>query len=329
MLNYTLERNHGIILPSQNIGLDVSGDVARHVFVSHAHADHLPRDRYIHVYATHATARLMRARGFKGDITELDFESPLELENARVTLYPAGHILGSAMVGIESDEGHTLYTGDYKTPASPVTEGFSRPDSVDYFITEATFPLPIYKWRPHEELFAEMRNFASEALIDGFTPVFLCYNLGKAQEVMHGLAPLGITQQIHGAGYELCKIYDELGYNIGRFETYNKDTVSDNRILITPSSSLDQPMIRNLKRKRIAYVSGWATHESRRAQLTIDKLFPLSDHIDFFELLDLAEALNPKMVYITHTPNPRVISHYLSEKGISSRPLNMEGFDDD
>ncbi len=329
MLNYTLERNHGIILPNQNIGLDVSGDVARHVFVSHAHADHLPRDRYIHVYATQATARLMRARGFKGDVTELDFESPLELENARVTLYPAGHILGSAMVGIESDEGHTLYTGDYKTPPSPVTEGFSRPESVDYFITEATFPLPIYKWQPHEELFAEMREFAFKALKEGFTPVFLCYNLGKAQEVMHGLAPLGFTQQIHGAGYELCKIYDELGYDIGKFEPYSRDTVSDNRILITPSSSLDQPMLRNLKRKRVAYVSGWATHESRRTQLTIDKLFPLSDHIDFFELLDLCEALNPKMVYITHTPNPRVVSHYLSEKGIASRPLNMEGFDDD
>lgn len=329
MLTYKIERNHGIILQKEEIGLDVSGDVAKHVFVSHAHADHLPRDRYIHVYATSATARLMQARGFKGDITEVDFGKPVEFDHARVTLYPAGHILGSAMIGIESDQGHTLYTGDYKTPPSPVTEGFKCPQKVDYLITEATFPLPIYKWRNHNDLFREMREFARQSLKEGYTPVFLCYNLGKAQEVMHGLAPLGITQQIHGAGYELCNIYREFGYELGSYEAYDRNSVNDGKILIAPSSSLEQPMIRNLRNKRVAYVSGWATHESRRTQLTIDKLIPLSDHIDFFELIQLCEKLSPKMVYITHTPNPRVVSHYLKQKGIQSQPLNMEGFDND
>jgi putative mRNA 3-end processing factor len=327
MLDYSLEKNHGIILNKCSVGLDVSGPVAKHVFVSHAHADHLPRDSGMHVYASEATARLMRARGFRGKITPVEFHKPLELDSCRVTLYPAGHILGSAMIRIESDEGHTFYTGDFKSPPSPVSEGFSAPDTVDYFITEATFSLPIYKWKPHDALFAEIREFAENSLTEGYTPVFLCYNLGKAQEVMHALAPLNRTLQIHGAGYELCKIYEEFGFDLGQYERYDRETVQEKRILITPSSSLEQPMLRNIRKKKIAYVSGWATHESRRVQLTVDKLFPLSDHVDFFQLLEICRKLNPKRVYITHTPNPAVVKHYLDQMGISSQPLNMEAFD--
>ncbi len=328
-LNYRLERGHGIILPDADVGLDVSANVAKHIFVSHAHADHLPRDRYMHVYATPPTARLMQLRGFRGDVTELEFGKPVEFDYCRVTLWPAGHILGSAMIEVETEAGRILYTGDYKTPPSPVTEGFTCPDATDFFITESTFPLPIYKWKPHDELFAEMRAFATEALDEGYTPVFLGYNLGKAQEIMHGLAPLGLPVQIHGAGYELCKVYEEFGFPLGNWDKYDRATAQDGRILITPSSALESPMLRNIRRKRVAYVSGWATHESRRVQLTVDKLFPLSDHIDFFELLELCKKLNPRKVYITHTPNPRVVQHYLSEAGIASQPLEIEGYEDD
>jgi len=328
MLTYTLNGYHGIILPGPDIGLDISGAQAKHVFISHAHADHLPRNRQMHVYASPATEKLMRERGFKGDVTTLAFGETLKLDSCHVTLYPAGHILGSAMIGIECEEGHVLYSGDYRNPPSPVSEGFSAPEKVDYFITEATFPLPIYKWKPHEQLFEQIRTFASEALRDGFTPIFLCYNLGKAQEVMHALSSLQQKIQIHSAGYGLSCIYRDFGFNVGDFEKYNKDTIQDGRILVTPSSSMDQPMVRNIKNKRVAYVSGWASHESRRTQLTIDALIPLSDHIDFFELIKLCEKLDPKMVYVTHTPNPKVVQHYLSQKGISSQPLHLEAHDE-
>lgn len=326
MLHYTLSGYHGIVLPGPDVGLDVAGPVARHVFVSHAHADHLPRDRHMKVYATAPTARLMQARGFKGEVRVLDFGQPLELDSCRITLYPAGHVLGSAMIGIESADGHVLYTGDAKNPPSPVSEGFSHPapGAVDYLITEATFGLPIYKWASQTELVERLQNFASHALAEGYTPVFLGYNLGKAQEIMHALAPLVHPMQIHGAGYELCKIYEAFGQDLGQYERYNRKTVQDGCILITPSSSLEQPMLSNIRNKRVAYVSGWATHESRRAQMNIDARIPLSDHFDFFELLRFCEVLAPRHVYLTHSPNTLIAEHYLAGKGISASGLGQE-----
>jgi putative mRNA 3-end processing factor len=89
-------------------------------------------------------------------------------------------------------------------------------------------------------------------------------------------------------------------------------------------SYLESTGMQRLKNKRIAYCSGWADLEARRAQQRVDAMIPLSDHLDFFELIELCKKLRPKHVYITHTPNPNVVQHYLSLEGISSSPFGIE-----
>ncbi len=318
---------HGIILPEVGVGLDYSGTKAEHIFISHAHADHVPQNKKLSVYATPPTSSFMKLRGFRGTVTSLPFGEPLETENARITFYPAGHILGSAMTFVESDLGNVLYTGDYRTPPSPATEGFELPEAeIDTFITEATFSLPIYKWKSEEELANQIRSFASENLKQGITPIFTAYNLGKAQELMFILKELNHPMQIHGAGYKLCSVYEEHGFSLGEYETYDRETC-EGKILICPSSALGTGFASNVKKKKVAYCSGWVANESRQTQLTVDELIPISDHLDFFELISLCEQLSPKKVLITHTPNPRVVQHYLDGLGINSGFLDLEAAD--
>lgn len=324
MLKIIKAGNHGILLPQLNIGLDYSGSEARHVFVSHGHSDHIPRKVNGSVYATPPTAHFMKLRGVGYEITKLPFKEPLETKKAKITLFPAGHILGSAMTFVESEYGNLLYTGDYRTPPSPATEGFELPDKpIDQFITEATFSLPVYKWKSYEELGREITGFATSTLNDGYTPVFLAYNLGKAQEIMFLLKDLGHPVQIHGAGYKLCEVYENSGFHLGNYQAYNRDMCEGN-ILICPSSAINNDFASTVKKKRIAYCSGWAAMEQRRAQLTVDKLIPISDHLDFFELIELCEHIQPKKVYITHTPNPAVVKHYLDARNISSAYLDKK-----
>jgi len=327
---------HGIHLPEVNLLLDGSG-VDAPTFITHAHADHVPRDRHQPVYSSPATAALMRARGHTGPIEEIPFGKPVSFPaslpasgHTKVTLFPAGHILGSAMVFVETDRGSLLYTGDCRIPPSPASEGFQLPDTpVDYLIIEATFALPIYKWQPHETLFHQIRTFATDALADGDTPVLLCYNLGKAQEVMHALASCDppVTVQIHGGGEKLCHIYEDFGIDLGHWGHYDRETLPG-KVLIAPSSTLDSPMIRNLRKRRIAYVSGWASLEARASQLLADTLVPLSDHLDFFELLDVCRKLKPRHVWLTHSPDPTVALHYLQQEGFSCSSLETERADD-
>ncbi|CAN5128161.1 ligase-associated DNA damage response exonuclease [soil metagenome] len=318
----------GIYLPELEIAMDGTHPGAKYTFVTHAHADHMHRNRSVHTYASNPTIQLMKLRGFRGDSTALAFGETLTTDRFSVTLYPAGHILGSAMINIESELGSLLYTGDFRTPPSPATEGFEAPQQADYLITEATFGLPIYRWKSNEELADEIRTFAAESLNVGYTPVFLGYNLGKAQEIMHLLSPLNHPIMIHGAGFKLCSVYDDAGYDLGPYQTYDRATC-EGKILVCPSSALANGFASNVKKKRIAYCSGWAALEARRTQLTVDKLIPISDHLDFYELIDFCERLSPKKVYITHSPNPDVVKHYLDEQKINSGFLNLEMESDD
>lgn len=320
-MNITTPGYHGILLPDLDIGFDYSGSQSKYTFISHAHADHMPRGSRSHVYCTPNTSKLMQKRGFKGTSETLEFEQPLEMEYARVTFYPAGHILGSAMVFVESDEGNVLYTGDYRTPPSPASEGFSLPDQpVDYFITEATFGLPIYKWNSHKKLTQKVQQFASEALDDNLTPVFLAYNLGKAQEIMHMLASLKHPVQVPEEGFSLCKVYEEAGIDLGIYSPYDPECFED-EILIMSNHALNNGAASHIKKKRLAYCSGWATRKENRSRMNIHTYIPLSDHLDFFELINLCQELNPQIVYLTHTPNPDVVQHYLDNLNIDSQLL--------
>lgn len=318
----------GIYLPDLGIAMDGTHSGAEFTFVTHAHADHMHRNRSVHTRASRATIELMKLRGFSGESTALEFGKPFETDRFSVTLYPAGHILGSAMIFIESDQGTLLYTGDYRTPASPATEGFRAPEQADYLITEATFGLPIYRWKTNTELAQEVQAFARESLNNGYTPVFLGYNLGKAQEIMHLLAELNHPIMIHGAGHKLCSVYDRHGIDLGPYSAYDRSSC-EGKILVCPSSALANGFASNVKKKRIAYCSGWAALESRRTQLTVDALIPLSDHLDFYELIDFCESLSPKKVFITHTPNPDVVKHFLDERDIQSGFLHLEMESDD
>ena len=344
----------GFYLPELGVAMDGVHPDARFTFVTHAHADHMHRNSSVVTIGSAPTLDLMALRGFRGGRVALPFLESVEsgdlwkwMEEAgnvqnvqklkgarvlkgtrvlkesgadpitpfRVTLYPAGHILGSAMVYIESELGSLLYTGDCRTPPSPATEGFSAPSSVDTLITEATFSLPIYRWEPHEVLASRVREFAEDALREDRTPVFLAYNLGKAQEIMQMLAPMDHPMMIHGAGFPLCEVYERYGFSLGRYETYRRESC-EGKILIAPGSALGSGFASNVKRKRIAYCSGWATLEARQSQLTVDALIPLSDHLDFYALLEFVEQVSPKRTIVTHSPNADVVLHYLAKMGI-------------
>ena len=129
------------------------------------------------------------------------------------------------------------------------------------------------------------------------------------------LAPMDHPMMIHGAGFPLCEVYERYGFPLGRYETYRRESC-EGKILIAPGSALGSGFASNVKRKRIAYCSGWATLEARQSQLTVDALIPLSDHLDFYALLEFVEQLSPKRTIVTHSPNADVVLHYLAEMGI-------------
>jgi putative mRNA 3-end processing factor len=95
-------------------------------------------------------------------------------------------------------------------------------------------------------------------------------------------------------------------------------------VLICTQSALQAGTASNVKKPHYIYVSGWATVEARRTQLGVDGMVPLSDHIDFFELIDFCQQLNPQKIWVTHTPDPKVVLHFLEQKGFDASYLDLQ-----
>src|SRR5580765_3031567 len=82
-------------------------------FVSHAHSDHI--GVHTETIATQPTAALLKLRLGAQTTTELPFGVPHHIyPDTVVALRSAGHILGSAMLHLQTLQESLLYTGDFK-----------------------------------------------------------------------------------------------------------------------------------------------------------------------------------------------------------------------
>src|SRR4051812_17124791 len=83
--------------------------------ITHAHSDHARwgMERYLCVKEGEGVLR-MRV-GFDAAIDTVPFGEALDLHGVKLSLHPAGHILGSAQVRIEKDGEVVVVSGDYKT----------------------------------------------------------------------------------------------------------------------------------------------------------------------------------------------------------------------
>lgn len=307
---------NGLLLPELKLALDTSAPGYASI-MSHAHGDHIPWEAR-EAWMSPESADLVAMR--KPDLRPhaLPWREPARVGAARVTLRPAGHILGSATVHIEAPDGETLlYTGDTKLRASLTAEPAEYAPA-DVLVIESTFGLPIFRFPPYEQLHERMTRFARETLAAGEVPVFLGYALGKAQEIVAVLDAAGIPVVAHGAVWNVCETYRRHGYAWRNVRPYAPGTV-EGAALVVPPSFRGHPMVTKLK-ERVAYCSGWALLSKSRVQVDADCLVPLSDHADHPDLLDIVRQVGARRVLANHG-YADVFAHVLRKQGLDAQPL--------
>ena len=173
-------RPAGLYCPAGDFYVDPWRPVERAV-VTHAHADHARPGHERYLCAT-AAAGAMRVRLGEIRLQTLDYGEPLVVGRARLSLHPAGHVLGSAQVSIEIDGHRTVLSGDYKLQADPTCAPF-EPLRCDLFVTESTFGLPIYRWPDSATVIDEIRRWwhdnAAAGLAEGPGPL-VCHGAVEA-----------------------------------------------------------------------------------------------------------------------------------------------------
>jgi len=234
-----------------------------------------------------------------------------------ITLYPAGHILGSAQILIENSHGKLLYTGDFRTKPARTAETYS-PISCDILIMESTFGQSQYCFPPRENVEEDLLQLVKDKLIAGLIPVIFAYPLGKAQEILHLLTNSGIKVAADYSIVRLANVYKKYDIRFGEFEKFRRSDYR-NRVILLPANHRYQRFVRNMEKKYSIFLSGWGMDPSARFRYQVDRVLPYSDHADFDELVQTASECGAREIFCTHGFDDFVT--VLRNKGLNAHPL--------
>ena len=311
----------GLYCPAGDFHIDPWRSVPRAV-ITHAHSDHARWGMGAYL-AVEASAPLLRSRlGADIRLQTLRYGESIQLGGARLSLHPAGHVLGSAQVRVEVEGRVWVVAGDYKLTPDPTCDIF-EPVPCHVFVSESTFGLPIYRWAPPQHTFDQINAWWRRCQAENQTAVLLAYSLGKAQRLLAGVdATIGpIT--VHGAVHTLNEAYRAAGVALPDTLPWSDVNVAvgPRPLVIAPPSAADSPWLRRFGEVSTAFASGWMQVRGIRRRRALQQGFTLSDHADWPELLTAIDATGAEIVYVTHGYVASLV-RYLHERGRDARPLD-------
>ena len=314
-----VRRPEGLYCPAGDFYVDPWRKV-EHAVITHAHADHA-RTGHRHYLCAASGVGVLRARLGAVDVLGLAWGEPLQVGAARVSLHPAGHILGSAQVRIEVGGEVWVVAGDYCLSVlgdtNPTCEPFD-PVRCDCFVTEATFGLPIYRWPRHADVFADMNAWWHANAQAGEASVVGAYSLGKTQHVLAGIEPTIGPIYVHPAAEAINAAHLAEGIALPALRPW--DELADpsalrGALIVAPPTANAPWRWQRTARVREAFASGWMQQHKARHRAGLDRGFVLSDHADWPGLLAAVAATQCSRVIVTHG-DEAVLARALTERGL-------------
>jgi putative mRNA 3-end processing factor len=297
--------------------------------ITHAHADHAyPGNKYYLAHQLSKEVLFYRLGDIKLDTVA--YNETVVKSGVQLSLHPAGHVPGSAQVRVEYKGEVWVVSGDYKTEDDGVCAPF-EPVSCHHFISECTFGMPVFKWKPQQEIFDNINNWWQGNLQQGLATVLAGYSLGKAQRIIQNLGPYIGKVYTHGAIENTNDALRRNGLVLNpthRITATTKKEDARNGIIIVPPSALGTPWMNRFRPYSFGYCSGWMAIRGAKRRRAADRGFVLSDHADWGGLISAIKATGCECVYLTHGYTAP-FTRYLNETGFNAREVHTLYGDDE
>jgi len=311
----------GLYCPAGDFYIDPWRPVDRAV-ITHAHGDHARPGSNAYLAARRGVPVLQARLGPEARIEALEYGEARDIGGVKVSLHPAGHVLGSSQVRIEQGGEVWVVSGDYKLDPDPTCEPF-EPVRCHAFVTESTFGLPIYRWRTPDEIFAGIDRWWTNNANHGRASVLFGYAFGKAQRILASVdASIGPIL-VHGAVEVLNRGYRECGVALPPTRVATDITSRSEAagaLIVAPPSAQSTPWLKRFGDYSDAFASGWMAIRGARRQRAVDQGFVLSDHADWPSLQRAIESTGAGRIFVTHG-NVETMVRWLAERGYDARSM--------
>ena len=291
---------------------------------THGHADHVKWGN--NAYLCHDLTRpiLNQRLGADLKIETLPYGKEININGVKLSLFPAGHVIGSSQIRLEYKGEVCVVSGDYKVEYDGISTAF-EPVKCHTFVSESTFGLPIYKWQAQNIVFDQIRNWVSDNHDKGKTSVLVAYSLGKAQRLLKNLADyceIYVHNSIANLNDGFLKAGVDLPETIRITADIKKEALQQG-IVIVPPAMAEGKWIKTLQQAATGVCSGWMQVRAGRRWRSADAGFALSDHADWPGLLSAIKATEAEKVFVTHGFTA-TFSKYLNEIGIASEEVKTQ-----
>ncbi len=315
LLTYT---DSGIYCPQGDFFIDPWKPVGK-ALITHAHADHARPGHQSYLAQTLNKEILKLRLGADIRLELLNYGSSTSINGVNISFHPAGHIWGSSQIRLEYKGEVWVASGDYKVE----NDGFSgafEPVKCHTFITETTFGLPVFKWKPQSEVIAQINDWWRANAAEGKTSVLCAYALGKAQRILHNIDHLIGKVFVQGAVANVNQALERDGAKLPSW-VYASPEIDKKEypgsLVITPSSSVGTSWMRKFQPYEVATVSGWMQIRGIKRRRNSGQGFVMSDHADWDGLNQAIVDTGADRVYVTHGYTD-VFRKWLEQQGLEA-----------
>jgi putative mRNA 3-end processing factor len=292
--------------------------------ITHAHSDHA-RPGCNAYLCHHHTQPLLQLRLGPYHYQPVEWNEAVMMNGVRVSLHPAGHIIGSSQVRVEYSGEVWVVSGDYKCEDDELSGRFETV-RCHTFITESTFGLPIYRWKPQQEIYKDIQDWVLEHSKQDRVPVLTAYSIGKAQRLLGCLQQTGLPIFLHGAVYNVHMALVHAGWQlpaVHRVDPAMPNKTFKGGVVIAPGSAADSPWMKRFSPYAVGICSGWMQVRGHVRRSNADAGFALSDHADWNGLLQTIKNTGAQKVYVTHGFQA-AFSRWLNQQGVEAAEVKTE-----
>lgn len=316
MANLISFTNKGLFCEKGNFYIDPWKQVDKAI-ITHGHGDHAYYGHKHYLCHTY-TKPILQLRLGDNSYETLDWNQNIFINGVKISLHPAGHIIGSCQVRVEYNDEVWVFSGDYKVEDDGISGKF-EPVKCNTFITESTFGLPIYKWKSQNEIYNNIITWINKNKENGKTSVIIAYSLGKAQRVLQAIKETTQTIYTHGAVYNMQQTLINAGWNLTPVVRVTHETPKEllkGAVVIAPPSADGTPWMKKFQPYSVGVCSGWMQVRGNARRRNVDAGFALSDHADWDGLLQSVKATGAQRLFVTHGFQA-AFSRYCNEENIA------------